>query len=180
MPASFGLLLGAAPLHHAGTPVLACRASFLSLLRHEHRRRCAPGSSPARIIRERAEDVKHEARHRIGFVSIDVLRDRNEPHAKGSQLLHALQALYETPAPAVELPDQHSIEPPLTGIIRQPVEFRAASLRSTPAGVNVFACDLPPAPLAVNSLITSLALFGQEKSVSCGMLLRPYSYTSSR
>ena len=120
-------------------------------------------------FRECTEDMKHEARHRIRFVRIDVLRDRNESDTQRSQLLYALQALYETPAPTVKLPDQDSIKVPPPGVFDQPIQFGTAGLCSAPTGINVFAYNMPTPPVAIVPQFTELHFAGLISGTDAGV-----------
>ena len=80
------------------------------------------------------QNVQHEARHGVFLVRVDILGHRQETHVQRDQFLDRADAVGDRAALAVDLPNEHGIEPANSGIIGQPVEFGKAGLGSTPAG----------------------------------------------
>ena len=63
-------------------------------------------------FRERRQDGEREARHGVRFIGVEVLGHRQEAYAQRGQLLDGADAIDDTAAPAIELPDQHGVEAP--------------------------------------------------------------------
>lgn len=109
-------------------------------------------------LRNRGEDLKHEAAGGVRLVGVESLRDRDEPDAVRSQHGELLVQVKDRAPEAVQLPDEDAIEAPLCGIGHQPIKGGAAGLGSAEARIDVLFCDAPSPAFNVLAKLLKLDL----------------------
>jgi hypothetical protein len=86
----------------------------------------------SRSIAEKALMITKRKRD-IGLLSSVSMFDLDEPNAQRIKLQNALVGFEHRPAPPIQFPNEHGVEPALPGVVHEAGEFGAIGFRSLPS-----------------------------------------------